>query len=273
MAFILDTSEITAEINGIVDESERFIFIVTASLNINSRLRRLLKLADGKGVRIFVIYGKWEVKNDTMSWLKSLDNCSIGFIKDLHAKVIVNENEAVLSSMNLYTFSQENNEELGSLFVNGLDVDCYDRIIDMLDKYSKMCERQHGDWDYRTIFGTDDPKPSLLSSFKKGFKSSFKTSRPNESVTASLESVPEPIVELPSKFHCIRCSASISDSIYCTKCMKSWKRWSNRDYQEKDGVCLICGNPYGSSFNNPVCNDCRSKYDDIGTLLDRLQGI
>ena len=36
-----------------------------------------------------------------------------GFVENLHAKCYLNENTAIITSMNLYEFSQQNNDEIG----------------------------------------------------------------------------------------------------------------------------------------------------------------
>lgn len=46
----------------------------------------------------------------------------------LHAKCYLNENEAIVTSMNLYSFSQQNNDEMGIHVTKENDTDLYNDI-------------------------------------------------------------------------------------------------------------------------------------------------
>jgi len=46
----------------------------------------------------------------------------------LHAKCYINESQAIVTSMNLYAYSQENNEEMGILVFKEDDPDLYQEI-------------------------------------------------------------------------------------------------------------------------------------------------
>ena len=51
-----------------------------------------------------------------------------GFLQNLHAKCYMNENEALLTSMNLYEFSQINNNEMGIIVSRDQDPELYEEI-------------------------------------------------------------------------------------------------------------------------------------------------
>lgn len=115
MSLILDTYETNTWISHISEDARKHLVINCPYLKINEKLRRTIDVADRKGVNVFVIYGKRELDEGTMAWLKGLRHSNIASIKDLHAKLYMNEEFAVISSMNLYEYSQVNNEELGVL--------------------------------------------------------------------------------------------------------------------------------------------------------------
>ena len=62
---------------------------------------------------MWVIYGKNELRPEENNWLRSMDSIKTGFLQDLHAKCYMNEEEALVTSMNLYEYSQVNNYEMG----------------------------------------------------------------------------------------------------------------------------------------------------------------
>jgi len=47
--------------------------------------------------------------------MQKLDYVRVSFCKNLHAKCYINESECIISSLNLYEFSQVNNNEMGIL--------------------------------------------------------------------------------------------------------------------------------------------------------------
>jgi hypothetical protein len=56
---------------------------------------------------------------------------------------------------------------------------------------------------------------------------------------------------------CIRCGHQLElDPLtpYCGNCYKSWKIFSNKEYEEK--YCHICGKPMKSTLNKPTCYTC-----------------
>ena len=129
---------------------------------INDKLRRTIEVADRKNVNIYVIYGKRELDAETMSWLKSLHHSNIANIPQLHTKLYMNEEMAVISSMNLYEFSQVNNEELGVLCGKRQDRAEFKDIIFQVMRLIGISEKEHGRWDTR------DLDKSIRGLFKHG---------------------------------------------------------------------------------------------------------
>ena len=64
---------------------------------------------------IRIIYGKRGLKSDEREWIDSIPSIELCFRETLHAKLYLNEKQAVLTSMNLYQFSEKNNDEMGIL--------------------------------------------------------------------------------------------------------------------------------------------------------------
>lgn len=53
------------------------------------------------------------MKQEDFNFFKEFPNIQIRYERRLHAKYYANETSAILSSMNLYTYSQDNNIEAG----------------------------------------------------------------------------------------------------------------------------------------------------------------
>ena len=61
---------------------------------------------------------------------------------------------------------------------------------------------------------------------------------------------------------CIRCKETIKldpSQPYCEKDYQQWNKFKKENYEEKKGVCHICGKPNGSSLKKPVCINCYKK--------------
>ena len=113
MAIFRDTTGISYRLSEIIKNARKRIVIISPFLKFNNRIKELLEDADSRGIEILVIHGKKELKPEEYEWLESLAFVKTGFLQNLHAKCYMNENEALLASMNLYEFSQVNNYEMG----------------------------------------------------------------------------------------------------------------------------------------------------------------
>ena len=62
-------------------------------------------------------------------WLNSLDSLEIRRLANLHAKCCMNENEALITSLNLYEYSRNHNVEWGILVSRRDDEELYQEIF------------------------------------------------------------------------------------------------------------------------------------------------
>ena len=116
MSKIVSTIGSSHRIEQVISEAREHIVIVTPYLKITAPLLSRLMQADKRGVKILLIYGKNEISKEQKEKLKSFQNLNLYFLNDLHAKCYLNESSGLLSSMNLYEYSQVNNWELGISF-------------------------------------------------------------------------------------------------------------------------------------------------------------
>ena len=107
-------------------------------------------LADKNRLKIDVriVYGKSELQPQEIEWLRSLTYIRTSFCKNLHAKCYMNEEMCIITSLNLYEFSQVNNNEMGILIQRSDDVQLYkeayeeaQRIIRISDEVRISLER------------------------------------------------------------------------------------------------------------------------------------
>ena len=122
MATFLTTTKISAELEDLIKHAEYSIVLISPYVKVNQKLQDFIRDADGRGVKIMLIYGKSDMRPDEWNWIKDLSNKEVGFVQNLHAKCYISESVAIITSMNLYDFSQQNNDEMGIL-VCGADSD------------------------------------------------------------------------------------------------------------------------------------------------------
>lgn len=264
MVKLLDTSNCSAELSNLVKNSKNEIILVSPYLQISPRLLDLLKEASLRNVSITLIYREdksTEKNSGQLNEQKSKlsgPNIKIVPLENLHAKCYLNESTAIITSMNLYQYSQENNIEFGVRVQKERDSELYDEIYNEIQRI------------YRISQFEKSPNADTSSTQKKTKSSSIKASKTEsktESKTAS--KAPSGFLDLISgltfgpdlKCYCIRCGTIIGenpDKPFCKKCYSSWARYKKEDFAEKH--CFLCGEEKETTYAKPICRKCyRSK--------------
>src|SRR3546814_2163834 len=144
-----------------------------------------------------MVYGKSELQPLEISWLREQTYIRTSFCKNLHAKCYLNEDLCIVTSLNLYEFSQVNNNEMGILSQRSddaeLDRDAYEeaqRIIRISEEVRISMERVAKPVDEATGDGEDagqgegDDADKLTTS-KLARKLGCKTAELTEKLVAS----------------------------------------------------------------------------------------
>ena len=232
MAKFLTREEIVRTTDKIIEEADRELILISPFIKPDDATKNLLK-DKRRATAIHVIYGKKELNSKERAFLDSL-GIKPSFRKNLHAKCYLNENEALLTSMNLYEFSQEHNDEMGILVSSEDDAQLYKDIY----RQAKRWITSSGGID-----SVKSPKPvSPASKSRTRRKSAQKT---------------------PKNGFCIRCKADLAanpEKPYCKDCYETWSRFKNPAYEEKH--CHTCGKKHKATLLKPVCSTCYKKYKD-----------
>jgi hypothetical protein len=135
MAKYLDTSQISSELMQLLKEAKERIILVTYSLQVNTQIQERLKTKSKIGTlaEISLIYGNTKPKKAELEWMAEIDDLKVWQKKNLHAKCYINENKAIISSMNLYDYSQTTNVEMGFLITKEDEPDAYQKMMDDID--------------------------------------------------------------------------------------------------------------------------------------------
>ncbi|WP_201527875.1 MULTISPECIES: phospholipase D family protein [Psychrobacter] len=148
MAKFLNSSGTTYHLEELIKSASDRLIIISPYLKLNDRIKELLEDRNRLKIDIRIVYGKNDLQPEEINWLKNLTFIRTSFCKNLHAKCYLNENECIITSLNLYEFSQVNNNEMGVLIYRNEDTklyaDTYDeaqRIIRISDEVRMSFEK------------------------------------------------------------------------------------------------------------------------------------
>jgi hypothetical protein len=236
MAEFLTTRGTSFHIENIILEVKNQLTLVSPFLQLSKTLFERLKDASNRGVEILIIYGKDDLKPNEKNSLAELKTIRLYFHENLHAKCYFNETKMVITSMNMYQFSENNNREMGVLIDAIIDKDLYQKAVNeaqSIVKHSEVIKLQKSE---RTFYHQEVSNSNSKSNGKYQ---------------------PQP----PHMGYCLRCEERIPyDPFrpYCYECYSIWAVYENVNY--KENVCHCCGEFSPASMSRPVCNPCFDKF-------------
>jgi len=125
MAKFLSTTSLNFYLEELIKKSTKNLILISPYLKINTRLKELLQFKADTDLQIRIVYGKKEMAQSELDWLSEQRHIEVRFCKNLHAKCYMNDSNAIISSLNLYEFSQINNNEMGVLLTRSADPDAF----------------------------------------------------------------------------------------------------------------------------------------------------
>ena len=84
------------------------IILISPYIQLQPRIREILKEKKQNGIKISIVCRKKDLKEEITEYLTAIFDAP-----RLHAKCYLNEQAAIITSLNLYEFSQQNNIEFG----------------------------------------------------------------------------------------------------------------------------------------------------------------
>ena len=140
MAKFLNTSAVNYYLEELIKNAQERLVLISPYLKVNDRIRELIEDKNRLKIDIRIIYGKSELRPDEIAWLKSLDFVRISFCQNLHAKCYLNEKEVIITSLNLYDFSQVNNNEMGVFVSREGDNGLYDETYQEVNRLIRISD-------------------------------------------------------------------------------------------------------------------------------------
>lgn len=140
MTKFLNTTATNYYLEEIIKNSRDRLVLISPYLKLNDRVKELLEDKNRLKIDIRIIYGKSELQPSEINWLNDLKYVRTSFCKNLHAKCYLNENNCIITSMNLYEFSQINNNEMGILLDKATDEEAFKDAYDEAQRIIRISE-------------------------------------------------------------------------------------------------------------------------------------
>ncbi|MFD0991636.1 phospholipase D family protein [Tenacibaculum geojense] len=228
MAEFLTTNGTSYHIEKIITGAKKKLILVSPYLQISKTFYERLLDASKRNVSIKIIYGKDELKPNEKNSLAELKNLELLYFENLHAKCYFNEQEMVITSMNMYEFSEKNNREMGVYVTRNNDKNLFENAVNETLSIIQSSEIIQLSKTKRKLF---QPKNKTSNGTNKKAK--------------------------PKRGYCIRCKERIEYDVekpYCWDCFATWSQFENTEYEEN--VCHSCGEFESTSMIKPECYDC-----------------
>ena len=182
MAKFLNTTGTSYHLEELIKGARDRLVLISPFLKLNERMKELLEDKNRLKLDIRIVYGKSELQPEEINWLKGLSFIRTSFCKNLHAKCYLNEEAAIVTSLNLYEFSQVNNNEMGILISRSADAELYrdvyeeaQRLIRVSDEIRISLEKVEKAEKIEAEDEGDDGKGDKLTSAKLAAKLGLKT--------------------------------------------------------------------------------------------------
>ncbi len=231
MVKFLTTNKISAELEDLIKFAQDDIIIVSPYLKVNQRLQSFIDDANRRRVRFTLIYGKTDMRSDEWDWINRLAVVETGFVENLHAKCYLSETAAIVTSMNLYDFSQQNNDEMGILVTSDEDPELYQEIYSEAQRLRRGSQLKRG-----------DQAKSTQTAPTKSMGDQRSSRRTRQAKVAG---------------YCIRGAEPIDfDPLkpLCDRHYESWAQFKNETYPEQ--YCHKHGGKAGTTYAKPLCEKC-----------------
>ena len=267
MAKFLKDSKLNSKIEELFEDAEEKIIIVSPFIKLHPRIKSYLnpKKKEDK-LKITILFGKNEkdisksFSKEEFDFFKEFPNIEIKYDTRLHAKYYASEKASLLSSMNLYDYSQNNNIEFGILLEGRLldNINSFERDVD--DYFEEVIKQGKPLFIKEPIYEKKMIRKKYIKSEIKIDELSNKFSNNYPEKKKSFQSQKKKPIKVKKNKesatgYCIRTGVEIPFNVekpFSASAYKSWAKYGDPDYSEK--YCHFSGEPSNgeTSFSKPI---------------------
>lgn len=232
MAKFLNTTGVSYHLEELIKGTKDRLILISPYLKFTDRIKEHLHNLNIQKRDIRIIYRESKLQVEENNWLESHIGVRTSICKNLHAKCYINENEAIITSMNLYEFSQQNNNEMGIYISKAEDLELYNSTLEEAQRLLTISDEIRVTVEKISIdaLGKTEKKTTELKS---------SSNRPAAKQTG----------------FCIRTGIPITFDLekpMSPEAFKLWSKYNNPDYAEK--YCHFSGELSNgeTSLNKPI---------------------
>jgi hypothetical protein len=246
MAKFLNTTGVSYHLEELIKGTKEKLILISPYLQFTDRIKEHLSNLNIQKRDIRIVYRENKLQFEENNWLESQIGIRTSICKNLHAKCYINENEAIITSMNLYEFSQQNNNEMGIYFTKMQDLDLYNATLEEAQRLLTISEEIRV--TVKKVTADTPPKTE-----KKTADAKLSNTKASEKQTG----------------FCIRTGVPIPFNVekpMCYDAYKSWSKYGDSDYPEK--FCHFSGEPSEgeTSVDKPILKKNWKKAKEIHGL-------
>lgn len=226
MAKFLNTTGVSYHLEELIKATKDKLTLISPYLQFNDRIKEHLNNLNIQKKDIRIIFRENKLGIEENNWLGNQIGIRTSLCRNLHAKCYLNEREAIITSMNLYEFSQQNNNEMGIYITKEEDPELFE---------ATAAEAQ------RLLTISDEIRVTVQK---------VKAPEIVERKTAAPTFKP-----LKRLGFCIRTGTEIPFNVekpFSAKAFESWNKYRDEEYPEK--YCHFSGEPsHGeTSLSRPI---------------------
>ena len=232
MAKFLNTTGVSYHLEELIKGTKDRLILISPYLQFTERIKEHLSNLNIQKRDIRIVYRENKLQLEENNWLENQIGIRTSLCKNLHAKCYINENEAIITSMNLYEFSQQNNNEMGIWLSKTQDADLYNATLEEVQRLLTISEEIRV--TVKKVTADTPPKTE-----KKSVETKQTSNKTSDKSTG----------------FCIRTGVPVPFDIerpFSYEAYKKWNEYADRDYSER--YCHFSGEDSGgqTSMNKPI---------------------
>lgn len=132
MAKFLTTKHISSELEELIQEADKRLYLVSPYLKLSKDFQELINSRNKNEKKTIIIYGKSDLTPEHLKFLTGLRHVYLKFHENLHAKCYLNDTKLIITSLNFYEYSMIHNKEMGVLYdtTNIADKEIYTKAFE-----------------------------------------------------------------------------------------------------------------------------------------------
>ena len=140
MAKFLNTSAANYYLEEIIRLARDRLILLSPFLQLNDRVKELLEEKNRLKTDVRLVFGKNELQPEETNWLRTLSFVRTSYCRNLHAKCYLNEELCLVTSLNLFDFSQAKNNEMGILISRDEDAELFQGAADEAQRIIRVSD-------------------------------------------------------------------------------------------------------------------------------------